>query len=274
MESDEQIIKKIDQAVTISNKDYNQNKKKAIEFEKTNYNTIALIPSRGSGSWKKFGDHSALIYYYFVLPLFRKKFPTFRPDSDDFNKFEYGVMSVNTASTVYSALIKNNLLKDVKNNDGKVFFVLNVNFDQRQIDLWWKEEQQRRESMNNILVVENCLPEFRQKMRQLAKMVHGAVSKKMRKAEQETSGEDLIRAMSEISRTYYRLMRKFGDESLGAWEDLLARVDDFCAELQIIIDSGIWGYNAGAKIGELVSEMREMVKNEVAIRTPVNVDQK
>lgn len=268
MEPDEKIVDEIDKPIVVSNKDYNQNKKKAIEFEKKNYNTIALIPSRGEGSWKKFGDHSALIYYYFVLPLFRKKFPTFHADSDDFNKFEYGVMSVSTASTVYSALIKNKLLKSVKCGDGKVFFTLNVNFDQQQIDLWWQEEQKRRDEMNNILAVENCLPEFRQKMRQLAKMVHGAVNKKMRKAEQETSGEDLIRAMSEISRTYYRLMRKFGDDSLGAWGDLLMRMDDFCAELQIIIDGGIWGYNAGAKIGELAAEMRELVDHEVKIRTP------
>lgn len=273
MEPDEKTVEKIDKTITISNKLYNQNKKKAIAFEKTNYDTIALIPSRGNGSWKKFGDHSALIYYYYVLPLFRKKFPTFQSDTDDFNKFKYGVMSVNTASTVYAALTKNNLLKSVKCSGGKVFFTLNVTFDQHQIDLWWQEELSRRDKMNNILAVENCLPKFRQKMRQLAKMVHGAVNKKMRKAEQETSGEDLIRAMSEVSRTYYRLMRKFGDDSLRSWEELLVRVDDFCAELQIIIDGGIWSYNAGAKIGELAAEMREMIDHEVQIRTPTDVNQ-
>lgn len=96
----------MDAAVEVSNKEYLENKKNVVKFEKTNYDTIALIPSRGKGSWKKFGDHSALIYYYYILPLYRKTFPSFQKDMDNYNCFEYGVMSIKEPSAIYSVFKK------------------------------------------------------------------------------------------------------------------------------------------------------------------------
>ena len=256
----------MDAEVEISNAEYLQNKKNVVKFEKTNYDTIALIPSRGKGSWKKFGDHSALIYYYHVLPLYRKTFPSFQKDMDNYNCFEYGVMSVKEPSAIYDTLKKYDLLKKVQYSEGKVFFSLSRKFTPEQITAWWDEEQARRNRMNEILPVENCLPEFRQKMRQLSKMVRSAINKKMRKTEQETNGERLSTAMDEICRAYYQLMRQFGDKSNTSWENLLIKTDDFCSELQIVVDGGIWSYNAAAKIAELAAEMRELVAHEVKIR--------
>ena len=120
----DKIMLEMDAAVEISNKNYLENKKKVVKFEKTNYDTIALIPSRGKGTWKKFGDHSALIYYYHVLPLFRKTFPSFQKDMDNYNCFEYGVMSIKEPSTIYVTLKKYGLLKKVQCSEGKVFFFL------------------------------------------------------------------------------------------------------------------------------------------------------
>lgn len=67
-------------------------KGKAIEFEETNYDKIVFF--RGTDNHFLACDHSALIFYYLVLPKINKSL-TFRKDNDNSsNKFTHGSVSI------------------------------------------------------------------------------------------------------------------------------------------------------------------------------------
>lgn len=251
--------------IEIDAETYRKTKKKVVEYEKKNYNTIALFPSRGKGQWKKMGDHSALIYYYLIAkPLLKNgQMPRFKSDDDALFRFDIGVVSAYGVDVVRERVKKMGFYKGETNSDGKTVISLTISVTKEQMEDLRVQEMKRRDELNKIIEVDSCYPVLHQKLRLLSTRLHQMAYSQMRKIEGRTNGVQLCSAIDQVIRTYLLALKDKKPDFGKTFETMLEDIFLVLVELQVIADAGIWQIEKCAAVGKMTGEIREMIEEEM-----------
>lgn len=255
--------RKIEKPVIISNSEYNTMKRKIVEYEKTNFDTIALIPSRGQGDWKKMGDNSALVYYYFVVKP-QNATVAFRDDTDDYNRFTVGTISANGIASVRRRIVRQNLYKGEKVSRGRVIFELNRSFDPAELEELKKSELKRRADLNRIIKVQTVSPTLSQRLNAAALEIHTAAANKLRHFERDTNGVAFVLAFDNVLRDFYSTPMLPPAELPAVWRRMRADMDKVMIELQVISTARIWSVEKCARLGKDLITISDLIEAELA----------
>ena len=152
-------------------------KNKAIEFEKTNYDKIVFF--RGTDDHFVACDHSALIFYYLVLPKINQSL-TFRKDTDNSsNRFAYGSLSIRNVEHYAQKTSELDIIEDEYTLTAeRLIFTLKKPLGKEFLEELGHTEDIQREKLANAISNPDALPMTYRAIRKLNSETYLMVSRR------------------------------------------------------------------------------------------------
>lgn len=245
-------------AEPMERKEYYDGKAVALKLEEKNNSKLYLFPSLGGeeGEWYKMGGHSALFYKYLVGPRMGRR-PKIRKDNDLRLRFKYGLAAVHWGNNFVEAAKK--MGYDVRTMEYGIIVVdLGKKFTMREVKDMAMREKEDKEKLATMIMPKENMPNLYVKMRELARLLVPKV-KKMHAAYRETFGNDLLVAMADLFKIYFRVANGRVNKSV-AKRQLLERVDDLTALVALIDEMELFDVITRTRFGEYLVDMRVVIE--------------
>ena len=164
--------------------DFLTRKRKAVEFEKTNYHVVGFMRAL-DGYWIA-GGHSAVILKYLISPDVKRQ-TALKKDQEYKVFFKEGICAIRNKDAWIRAMSESKYLGEiVENKDGTGFyFPLKEEMPHEQYELLAKTEEIHREQLLNLISSSALLPKTRQSLRELVKISYAGASTRSNSAERE-----------------------------------------------------------------------------------------
>lgn len=252
---------------TVTRKEHERLKRRAIKFEENNAQHILVIPCDGNQGWCEMSEHSALLYKYQVcMPLGVPVTLT-----DDFDSFyiQYVIGRIRTRGfdVVRDRLKKIKLYKDETEKDRCVVFRLTNRFSSEEMEKMQSEEMARQAAMNTIVKVTFSDPILYQKMIEVATRLHRICFRRLDKLSSATNGERMVALADAMIRVYYDMAssgKLTPAEKLEQWKQLKTYTHQLLVELQIVAALKLWTREVCVNVGESVLFLEERIDNQIA----------
>ena len=189
----------------ISNNQYRNIKRNLEEMEKTNYDSIILIPCSGNKGWHEFAEHSALFYFYDVCEKFKLSHHFYADTMSYYNQYEIGYMRTLSPDSIRTNLKRAKLYKSEETKSFFTIFKLNKNYSIEEVRALEKRENERR--LKNLTVEEsvNLDPELHQILANLAIRLHRLCNNKLDKLATQTRGIEIINLIDNLLIEYHQI---------------------------------------------------------------------
>lgn len=250
----------IDRLKKVLNKTYINNKYTILEFEKTNYNHIAMMRST-HGFYKIFG-HSALFYANDVAPKLGLT-ANLQTDGDFKAKSENGFISLRDPESLIEPLAKLGIKKiKTHNTTGDfILFKLPWNYTEDQIIELSENSHFAMRNFNHIVIVDNIIPILYVQITELTKAIYENVRGMAGPVEREAFGYSCIEKASEMGRIYIAMANSRINQADG-FQKIKAALNYIKAETKILADLKIWSPRVCARIGDIIVKIQEILENE------------
>lgn len=148
---------------------YRSLKRDLIGIEEENVGEVILQKCSGRGDWFEIADHSALIYYYYVIQVLKIKNVRFEADYDSFfEQYKIGRIRVRGVDRVRERMEKVGLYGGEHVINNRVVFVLKKSLTKDKLRILEKREAKRRLNLNKTVEIAHSDPLF---YRNLAEMM-------------------------------------------------------------------------------------------------------
>lgn len=219
-------------------KRYYAAKDKAIEFEKTNYDKIVFF--RGTDDHFIACDHSALIFYYLVLPRINKSL-TFRKDNDNSsNRFTYGSLSIRSIQKYAKLTSELDFIKDsYVLTDDRLLFELKQPVDKTLMEELAHTEDIKREKLANSIFNSAAMPITYRAIRKLNSETYLMVSRRCDTVARELRTSILDKLAHDVLIDFINGCRdkKNFDAKMDRVAEKLVRIQ---IEILAVEASGVW----------------------------------
>lgn len=256
----------------IERREYDGLKRRCIEFEKKNCDSILIIPCSGDKGWCEMGDRSAILYKYFVC----EKIGANVTLADDYDSFflQYRLGRVRTRgfSLVKKRIKASGLYASELTHDKCVMVKLKRKFTPEEMLELEKEELARQLALNEIVKIKPLDPMLYQAIVELAARIHRMAFRHMDKVSSATNGRRVVALADSMQRDYLIFSEQYAKlsptERLRRWQKMLRDLELIRLELQIIATNKIWNRNKCAILGDTVVILEDRLKRQISHRTP------
>ena len=239
---------------------YNDNKKFITEFEKTNYQYLALMKS--TNNFYKFFDHSALFYAHHIAPKLNLT-AHLRPDGDFAHKSAIGFVSIREPAKITEALKTLNI-KPLKTRDQTgnfLLFKLPWTFTEDQLTEMIEANHFKMQNFNHIVMVDNIIPVLFLQLEELLKAIYENVRGMGGPVERETFGYELIKSTAKMNHLYLDLTN--GQTSKATClKNLKIELSFVKYQTKLIADLKIWSPKTSARIAEIIIKIQDIIDRE------------
>lgn len=189
----------------ISNTQYNRIKLNLEEMEKTNYDSIIIIPCSGSQGWHEIAERSALFYYYGVCEKFHLNNHFFADNMSLYNPYSIGYMRTLNPGTIRTNLKRAKLYKSEETKSFFTVFKLSRSYTIEEIRELEDAERERR--LKNLTVEEavNLDPELHQILVNLSARLHHICNSTLDKLSARTRGVEIVNLIDNALVEYHQI---------------------------------------------------------------------
>lgn len=236
--ADELVRQELDRKV------YRSLKRDLIGIEEENYGEVILQKCSGKGDWFEIADHSALIYYYYVIQVLKIKNIRFEDDYDSYyEQYRIGRIRVRGVDTVRKRLKDANMYYGEHVLMGRIVFILKKPLSKDKMRILEKRESRRRMNLNKTIEVEHSSPLFYRNLAELDKWLHQVCSSKLGKLASQTNGVRMVTLADEMMAKYLHSTDLPGNKIEAReddWKEIRKRIYKLKYEIQIIDIVGLW----------------------------------
>lgn len=248
-------------------RDYYERKRKVVEFEKTNYEFLALLPA--SDSYKSdtgfyvMGDNSAIMFAVEYGPRIKRS-PTLRYDMDngkDHEKFKKGVCFIRDLSKLEKELATIGVERKKTKDEALILFKLPTKHDAKEIRAMYKQEQERLDKLNAIVYSKVLYPDIH---KQIITMKHDipVKIKNMDPTYRGLVGHYTIDALVRIMKTYMGMTHGMVDEKL-AGRTIIEECDVILSMLSMYSELQLLEVSTCIRVANTVNGLRQLVKARI-----------
>ena len=240
---------------------YNQNKKFLSEFEKTNFEYLALLKS--THGFYKFIGHSALFYTYSIAPKLNLT-AHLKPDGDFAHKSPEGIVSVRNPEKITEALQTLNIKQlKTKNRTGDfLLFKLPWTFTEQQLADMIDQQNSKLQSFNHIVMVDNIIPVLSLQLEELLKAVYENVRGMGSPVEREAFGHDLIKTVITMNHLYLDLTNGYLSRH-ACLIKLKTHLQQVKYQIKLIADLKIWTPKTSSRLAEITIKLSDIITREL-----------
>lgn len=235
---------------------YRKVKRHVKELEVGNNSRLILFPSNGvGGEWYKMIEFSALYYSYRLAEKMGRK-ATVRPDNDAHAKARY-MVSLTGVEKFIEQFKEYETDKIEKCEDGVIILELKRPLTDDEMGRLMNIEETRRERLHNIVKPQALAPKTYQAMLMLVRQVLPRV-RKLDKANYKVVGEHMVKEITELMMAYFC----YADGVLSrekAMSQLILSVDKLLAEVSILAEIQVWGYDIATAVGENANNLKRII---------------
>lgn len=255
-------------------KRYNEVKKKIVELEASNVDSLYLFPASDHKTNKKkfyiLGGASAIIYAHEIGPRIGKH-PVLRRDMDNgTEKLHSGICSVQDLKGLEEKLSKIGI-KQIAPPEGYeelIVFRLNRRYEQKELKNMLKAEQEDIEKLNKVLYANVLYPDVHKLVLDLKRVVPRKV-KNMDKTYREVVGMKMIDTLEDIIEAYSQMTHGDIDELSGA-ETMLKGLSKMYAQTSLMNELEVWDVSSCARVGDIIAGIRKTLKGNIVNKYEAN----
>lgn len=255
-----QIKSKINQQRSNLNKIYATNKKRVSEFEKTNYEYIALV--RSTNNFYKIFGHSAL---YYALDLAPKLSITanLQEDKDYTARSGEGFVSIRNLTELEEALqtLKIKRVRTRNRSGDFILFKLPWQYTEDQLAELLEQNHSKIQAFNHVVMVDNIIPILFIQTEELLKAIYENVRGMSSPVERETFGYTLIEFTAKMAETYLDLANGHLDK-LACLKQMKSHLKTIKYKTKLITDLKIWTPKTCARIGDHIIKVQDIIERE------------
>lgn len=243
------------------NKHYATNKKYIMEFEKTNYQYLALM--RSTNNFYKLFSHSALFYTCSLAPKLNIS-ARLQEDRDYTAKSPEGFVSIRH-SEKHTELFATLGIKPVatKNQTGDfIIYKLPWTFTEKQLKEFNEQNLTNLQKFNQIVIVDNSIPVLFVEIEELLKAVYENVRGMNNPVEKQTFGHQIITATSTMACLYLDLSNGNIDK-LNSLKQMKQNLMTVKYHTKLLTDLKIWQPKTCARIGEIIIKVQDIIEREL-----------
>ena len=191
--------------VKITTRQYRNIKRNLEEMEKTNYDSIIIIPCSGDKGWHEFAEHSALFYYYDVCKKLKLNHRFFADTMSFYDPYQIGYMRTLSPDSIRTNLKRAKLYKTEETKSFFTIIKLNKTYTVEEIRALEKIEHERR--LKNLTVEEavNLDPELHQILANLAIRLHRLCNNNLDKLSASARGVEIIDLIDNLLVEYHQI---------------------------------------------------------------------
>lgn len=243
------------------NKLYNNNKKFIIEFEKTNYEYLALM--RSTHGFYKIFDHSALFYIHSIAPKLNLQ-ANLQTDGDFAHKSAIGFVSIREPARIAETLqtLNINQLKTKDRTGNYLLFKLPWRYTEDQLAEMVENHHFQMQHFNHIVLVDNIIPVLFLQLEELLKIIYENVRGMGGPVERKAFGYDLVKAVTEMNHLYFSLTNGQTDK-LTCLTHLKHQLTFVKYQTKLIADLKIWQPRTIARITEAIIKVQDIINREL-----------
>lgn len=247
---------------------YRSLKRDLIGIEEENVSEIILQKCSGRGNWFEIADHSALIYYYYVIQVLKKKGVRFEADYDSFfEQYKIGRIRVRGVDAVRIRIKRAMVYGREYVTTGRLVFVLNKPLTKEKLKILERREAKRRLNLNKTVEIEHSDPLFYRNLAELSKWLHQICSSRLDKLTSQTNGARIVTLVDGIM-TKYLHSTDVPKDKLKAreddWTEIRRQVYQLKYEIQNIDAIRMWPPEVCLKVFEQNNELLKLANSNLA----------
>ncbi|MBQ6414265.1 hypothetical protein IJI28_01410 [Candidatus Saccharibacteria bacterium] len=242
-------------------KHYTSNKNYIMEFEKTNYNYLALV--RSTHNYYKIFGHSALFYTYSLAPKLNLN-ANLQDDKDYTSKSDTGFVSIRDISKLTTLLATLDIKRvKTKNQTGDfVLFKFPWAFTETQINDFNEQNLIQLQQFNHIVIVDNVIPVLFITAEELLKTIYENVRGMGNPVAREALGYKIITSATTIIYLYLDLANGHIDK-LKCLKAIKSELKTIKYQIKILTDLRIWTPKICSRLGESIIKMQDIIEREL-----------
>ncbi|MBR0242527.1 hypothetical protein IJQ51_01065 [Candidatus Saccharibacteria bacterium] len=251
---------------SISIKQYRNIKRNLEEMEKTNYDSIIIIPCSGNKGWHEFAEHSALFYYYDVCEKLRLSHRFFADTMSFYDQYEIGYMRTLSIDSIRTNLKRAKLYKSEETKSFFTIFKLNKAYRIEDVQALEKMERARR--LKNLTVEEavNLDPELHQILANLAIRLHRLCNNNLDRLSSQTRGIEIINLIDNLLVEYHQItmMKHLPKSTIAAkFTDMRKETYQLIFLTKVLGEAKIWDLEVCASISEPLIAAKAHIENNL-----------
>lgn len=252
---------KISQHKSLLNQIYTANKKRVSDFEKTNYEYIALI--RSTNDYYKLFGHSALYYTFSLAP--KLSIPVHIQEDKDYTaRSSEGFVSIRDLDGFTKSLQSLNI-KRIKTKDRSGDFILYKlpwHYTEEQLASFIENNHTNIQKFNHVVIVDNIIPVLFVQTEELLKAIYENVRGMASPVERETFGYATINNAITIAHLYFDLANGHLNK-LSCLKQMKTPLKLVKYQVKLITDLKIWTPKTCARIGEIIIKLQDIIEHEI-----------
>ena len=252
----------------LERKTYRALKRDLIGMEEENVSEIVLQKCSGRGNWFEIADHSALIYYYYVIQVLKIKNVRFEADYDSFfEQYKIGRIRVRGLDGVRERIKKADLYGGEHVITGRMVFMLKKPLTKEKLRILEKREAKRRLNLNKTVEITHSDPLFYRNLSEMVQNLHVICSSKLNKLASQTNGARMVTLADEIMAAYLHstdLPAEKLAERREDWALIRKNLYKMKYEIQIIDVARLWSPEICLKKFEQNDELLKLASANLA----------
>lgn len=223
---------------------YRAMKRDLIGMEEENVGEIVLQKCSGEGDYFEIAEHSALIYYYYVVRALKIKGVRFEADCDSFfEQYKIGRIRVRNVSGVRERIKRVGMYGGEHVMMGRIVFMLKKSLTKEQLKALKRKESKRRLDLNKTVEIEHAAPLFYRNLAEMIRNLHVICSSKLNKLASQTNGVRMVTLVDDTMSKYLHstdLPEGRWEERREDWAQIRRNLYKLKYEIQIIDIAKLW----------------------------------
>lgn len=250
----------------ISIKQYRNIKINLEEMEKTNFDSIIIIPCSGDAGWHEFAEHSALFYYYDVCKKLHLNHRFFADVMSFYNQYEIGYMRTLSIDNIRANLKRAKLYKSEEVKSFFTIFKLNKTYSIDEVHALEKMEHERR--LENLTVEEavNLDPELHQILANLAIRLHRLCNGNLDKLSAQTRGIEIVNLIDNLLVEYHQItmMKKLPKPVIAAkFANMRKEVYQLIFLVKVLGEAKLWDLEICISVSEPLTSAKNHIESNL-----------
>ena len=235
-------------------------KKRVLELEDKNDDSVYIFRSVGSSCWWKVGGNSALFLINLIGPNIKKKY-RINPDNDHFSTFKSGVISVRDIEKFKKNMEEAGLVPDPKNtSEAKVLrFVFTKKVEQDTIRAIQSEMELKIAKVNKLVETKQLAPRIHILIRDFQKSLWFFLKHKQRTP---VYAQDLLDQALSLKR-YYSLAANGMSDPKEAYIKMSCIANDLVSDLAFLYEVDEISFDRITTLDNLLAEIKSKIRTEL-----------
>lgn len=235
-------------------------KKLARDMENGNRSRIIAFPSYSKKKeeleWYKLGNFSALYYVYRMADRMGRT-AHINKDNDRFAKMNSIASIRNVDSFIERAMRLSEFDRYEKTLDGIYILYLKKPLDDDEVGILRRTEEERKNTMHNVLRPKNADPAVYQAILMIDRQVLPRVGK-MERGYFNSIGNTLAKGIFKLTHIYFLFAKAYIDKN-AMKSEMLSLIEELRSGVALLGEIGVWGFDIATSIGSNINSLEDAV---------------